>query len=554
MQKCCKALRDLAFLVLTVSYFLLAACSPNKSDDPDRDNPPVDQRPSNPNIDVYINGQITFDFVPHRPTNSALNFLLTEIRPSRGVTVQLLDQSGQLLREARTDANGNYSLGSPANISVRVRAIAELERADTASWQIRVTDNTEGNAVYAMQGNLNNSGTSDSTRNLHAASGWVDDEYNAPRVAAPFAILDAVYDALSLLESADPDVALTPAQIRWSTKNKAVQGSPARGEISTSYFDPTQGHIYLLGWADNDTDEYDRSVIVHEFAHLIEHQLSRSDNLGGNHAPNELLDMRIAFSEGWGNAFAGMAIRDPIYRDSFGSNQDLGFSFSVENIETSAPGWYSEGSVGNILFDLFDDIGEASDTLAAGFTPVLHTLTDAGFINSESFVGIHLFNEVLQQHLNINEQTDYASLLAQHNIYGQDRYGLNETNNGNATTLPLYLTANLGANVEVCTTNNFGEWNKLANRRYLLVDLPDTALRLVSISVTGRGGAYVEATVNVYRRGQKLKELLLATYNVDSETFTPTQAGLHVLEYYEENNVDEDSLSGGAYCATVSVN
>lgn len=557
MQKCCKSLgiaSRVAVTFLLVPFVLSTACSSGDSNSPPSDNPPVDQRPTNPNADLYISGRVTFDYVPHRTTNSALNYLETTQEPSRGVTVQLLDGSGQLLRETRTDDNGDYQLGSPANTNVRVRVVAELERSDSANWQIRVADNTDGNAVYAMQGSLLNSGSANSTRNLHAASGWVDDEYNQERVAAPFAILDAVYEALSLLESADATVSLAPAQIRWSVNNKAVDGNRNRGEIGTSYFDPAIGHIYILGWADNDTDEYDRSVIVHEFAHLIEHQLSRSDNIGGSHAPNERLDTRIAFSEGWGNAFASMAMQDPIYRDSFGSNQDLGFAFSVEDIETNHPGWFSEGSVGNLLFDIFDDDSEQNDSLSAGFLPIYQSLTSSAFINSDAFTGLHVFNEVVVNYLDNSAQIEYASMLGLHEVYGQDGFGLNETNTGNSSAaLPLYIPLSLGINARVCTDNSFGEWNKLGNRRYLTIDLPDTSERTVSISVFGRGGDQADAWVDVYRRGNKLVSLNLATYNVDSETFTPSEPGVHILEFYEDPNVDEESNTGGAYCADITV-
>ena len=78
--------------------------------------------------------------------------------------------------------------------------------------------------------------------------------------------------------------------------------------------------IYILGdftALGGDTDEFDQSVIAHEFGHYVEDRFGRSDSIGGDHGGSAtLLDLRVAFGEGWGNAFSGMVLGDPIYRDS----------------------------------------------------------------------------------------------------------------------------------------------------------------------------------------------------------------------------------------------
>ncbi len=536
---------------ILLASVVLHACS-NSDDSEPPNTPPIDQNPTNPDQDVFISGQVTFDYIPHRTSNSSLNYLGVEPRASRGVTVQLLDDSGQLLRDTVTDEQGRYELGSPADTPVQVRVIAELDRDGLASWNIRVADNTQNNAVYAMVGSLSNSGSSNSVRNLNAPSGWVDDEYNEPRVAGPFAILDAIYDALSLLETADPFIQLQAAQIRWSVENRPVDGDTEDGDIGTSYFDPSDGNIYLLGLADNDTDEYDRTVIQHEFAHLIEHQLSRTESIGGNHRIDENLDIRVAFSEGWGNAFSGMASNTEFYRDSGGANQDLGFAIALELVETPGRGWFSEGSVHNLLFDIYDDTSEAGDDISAGFIPIYQALVSNTFTQSEAMIGLHVFNEALLPFLSLDQQNAYLSLLADHQIFGVDEFATAETNDGsNLDALPLYLDPGLNSNIQVCTNNVNGEWNKLANRRFILIDLPDTTQRSVTLTVTGRSA---DAFVDLHRRGRYIQTLDLSTSSTVSVNFPPTSSGVHILEYYEDPNIDDDDLSGGNYCATLRIN
>ena len=87
------------------------------------------------------------------------------------------------------------------------------------------------------------------------------------------------------------------------------------GEIGSSRYSAGTG-IFLVGAADQDTDEYDRHVIAHEFGHYLEHRFSRSDSFGGPHALTDQLDLRVAFGEAWGSAFAGMVTGQPVYVDA----------------------------------------------------------------------------------------------------------------------------------------------------------------------------------------------------------------------------------------------
>ena len=79
----------------------------------------------------------------------------------------------------------------------------------------------------------------------------------------------------------------------WSPENKpSDEWDPATGAIQTTLFlngelDGFPAGIYVLGWQNVDTDEYDAHVIAHEFQHYLEDALSRSDSPGGSHAINE---------------------------------------------------------------------------------------------------------------------------------------------------------------------------------------------------------------------------------------------------------------------------
>jgi len=510
--------------------------------------------------EVTISGRVVFDRVPFQESTAALDYASTTAEPVRGASVQLVGSEDNLLSSTKTDANGNYQLTAPANTRVRVKVLAELVESSTASWDIKVTDNTANNILHYTQGSLSNSGNSNSTRDLHAESGWVNDEYSEVRVAAPFAILDTVYKTLALLKNADLDIIIPPVELRWSENNRAVSGSKVNGEIESSHYDSEEKQMYILGSANNDTDEFDESVIVHEFGHYLEDVLSRADSMGGDHTEGDALDMRIAFGEGWGNAFAGMVLDDPIYRDSIGLNQQAsgGPYFSVEEMPSTIIGWFVEASVQALLYDIFDNsTDENGDDLALGFAPLYQALRNTDYINSAAFVGIHLFIDILKRELDSTQLAALDVLLEAHEISVEDEFATNESNDGDTEdVLPLYLSLSMGSNIEVCTNKEWGEHNKLGNRRYFLVDFPDTEARTFEYLTPDRNSGEVHAYVAFHYQGESLGYWEIETTNSRDELeFAPPQPGLYVLEYYEHENVsDGDSATGGRFCATIGVN
>ena len=156
-----------------------------------------------PGSTVALSGQITFDRVP-AIAEQGLVYAQTIAQPARGVTVELL-QSGTVSTSTTTDSTGNYSFSSvPANTDVSIRVRAEMLRVGNPSWNFRVVDNVNGEALYTLAGAVFNTGGANVTRNLHATSGWGGAAYTTTRSAAPFAILDVAYDTVQLVLTAEP--------------------------------------------------------------------------------------------------------------------------------------------------------------------------------------------------------------------------------------------------------------------------------------------------------------------------------------------------------------
>lgn len=519
---------------------------------------------------VTISGQVTYDFVPHG-IGGGLDYGQTESRPVRLATVQFID-GGNVLASTRTDLSGNYSLFVDPDQMGFVRVRAESVELGIPSWDYRVVDNTSADAIYTLDGAVASSGTADSTRDLHAASGWTGTGYGEPRAAAPFAILDTIHEAVEFLVAADPTIALPELSIHWSTDNVAAYGSdgnpdPATGDIGTSSYLVNKplglNGIYLLGKEDDDTDEYDRHVVLHEFGHYLEAQLGRSDNIGGPHAFGELLDMRVAFSEGWATAWAALALDDPNYRDASGPRQQFAFAFSVESGSNSAPGWYSERSILGLIYDLVDTAIDGNDVFSYPFADVWSVMTGAIRATPAMTSVFPFLNAIKTAHPGDAVLLDQRA-AADDIAWVMDDFGDGEVNDaGSADVLPIYTRATINdANgVDLCSTDEFkgattGSVNKLSSRRFIRFtpNFPGS----VTITMTATSipaGEYADPDFRVHRQGALVGKSLdqPSTACMDTSapgwmesdcvesTSMPLQAQEHVLEIEEWTNTNDSN-------------
>ncbi|WP_154813774.1 DUF5011/hyalin repeat domain-containing protein [Hellea balneolensis] len=493
--------------------------------------------------DRKISGRLTFDLVPLNTSTNGLNYSAISQEPARGITIEALDASNALLSCGVTDANGNYEVSVNSNTDVRIRARAEMMQTTGPKWDVSVIDNTSSNALYALNGSLASSGTVDSTRNLNAASGWGGSSYTGTRAAAPFAILNPIYDALQQISVIDPDVVFPPNEFGWSVNNRPANGNVANGEISTSSY-VGNGRVNILGAADNDTDEYDDHVVIHEWGHYFEDQLSRSDSLGGPHSGSDRLDPRVALGEGFGNALSGMITDDPFYRDSSGSQQANGFSIDVESNSASPEGWFNEFSVQSILYDLYDSADEGADTITLGLGPIYNVLTDPDYTGQSLFTTIFSFLDEVRS-AEPGNVTAINALAAAQSIDGTGKDGAGESNNGStANSLPVYKTASVnGAAVQVCSagTNSPATnpvlFNKLRNRNYVRFTITNAGTHTVSMTRTS-GSTSRDPDFIIYRDGVPVLRAESAPGEREAVTVSLT-AGDYVVDAYDFFNLGQ---------------
>lgn len=473
-----------------------------------------------------LQGKVTYDHVQHNQSNNTLDYAGAVAANVRGATVELLSTGGAILSTTTTDESGDYSFEVDFGTAYTVRVKSELKKTGAApTWDFTVVDNTNSEALYSMESSVPAISNAITTLNINAPSGWDGSGLNNARVAAPFAILDSVYEAKEKVIAVDSSIEMVPLKLNWSINNVAVSGDKANGEIGTSSFDGTE--IFILGDKVSDTDEYDGHVVVHEWGHYFEGRHSRSDSIGGPHGGNDKLDIRVALGEGFGNALSGMVTDDPFYRDSFGSS---GFAINVESNPSTNRGWYSESSVQSLLYDFYDSNNDGSDTLSLGFAPIYEVLV-GGEKDTIAFTSIFSFANQLK----LSEPSSASaidSLLSSQSITVTDDFGTGETNNGgDSRNLPVYNSLTDSGSLQVCSYATNGQYNKLGNRKYVKIDITTAGSFTFTANGTSNGD---DPDLIVYQAGT----VEFRSESDGNESITrQLAAGTYTMDIYEFSNI-----------------
>jgi hypothetical protein len=442
---------------------------------------------------VTVEGAATYDAVPN--INGGLSYNATASKPIRGAGVDVVDaQSGTVLASTATDDNGKYSVGVQSRTQMTVRVRAQVARSGPGpNWDVSVRDNTQSDALYSMESPVFSPTGSATVRDLHAPSGWGGSGYTGERVAGPFAILDTVYTAMNKVLSVAPSTTFPPLRVFWSTRNAPSSGLISQGQIGTTSFVAGASGlaIYVVGLENVDTDEYDESVIAHEWGHYYQNAFSRDDSPGGQHGFNALVDQRLAFSEGWGNAWSGIALERRNYTDSMQAGQGPSVNVDLAATPSGPLGWYREDSVQTILWRLNSRFGLAG----------IHQAMTGGLRTTAAVTSIHSFAAAFGASSTPAAQSELSALLAGQSISGalNDPWATLETNDaGIASVLPIYRPTSVGVPVGACVTNRFGDDNRVGSFAYLRVAVPSP--RNYRITVSGPANADPDIYVYAGRR------------------------------------------------------
>jgi hypothetical protein len=334
----------------------------------------------------------------------------------RYAEVQVFDSSGNRVQCGYTDANGNFSVSMPeesGSYEVRVSS-----RSRTSEVKVSVLQSPVTNEPHYISQQFTMSGSAVDVGTLNAsATGTLE--------GGAFNIYNQIVDANENLRTLTSDCStynceqidtLETVTLFWQKGVNPTSEYFGQSGAGLSFYLPCQGGLYILGGDEGnvdsvDTDHFDNSVILHEYAHFIEDNYSISDSPGGAHDGNTIIDPRLAWSEGFANFFQALVTGSAMYIDTTGNiSGSTGFLFR-ENIETSSTDLASENGEGvfrefAITRSLWDSIdphpisgegsneGSSIDSVTVPFSLLWKTFSDnsTGFASSSlSFRNYALF-------------------------------------------------------------------------------------------------------------------------------------------------------------------
>ena len=480
---------------------------------------------------AYVQGRWTYERA--ESTITGLDYGDITEHPIRGAKIQLIrDGTGTVITTRTLSTTGDYFIDYAGLDQVRMRVLAETGFDEPP---IRVQDNTDENATWSVETAPFPIGGGQLTQDYVAASGWGGAAYTGPRASAPFAILDACYGAAQDF-LAVRDVSFNLCTLNWSPDNRPEDGDVALGQIGTSHFDAITDQLFILGKEDVDTDEFDLHVVVHEWGHWFEETISRSDSIGGAHASGERLDPRLAWSEGFATALSAIVLHpDHVYSDSYGAQQASGFGEDIEDNTTDNvnPGWFGEGSIQWLVYDLWDANSDGAwDDIALGLGPIYDAL--AGDVrNTPALTTIFAFIHSLKTN-NTSQASAIDDLCAHHSIDPvRDEWGTAETNAGSTGLgLPVYSLLQVNGADAVRTLNGNYAYNTLENNRFFYFTGNGSPLNVEA--ETTEPAAFIDdhdIAVWVYRNGTLVGSTDVFYWGTETVALSTTVSGAsYVIE------------------------
>ncbi|MBN9416595.1 MAG: hypothetical protein J0I12_14215 [Candidatus Eremiobacteraeota bacterium] len=488
---------------------------------------------------------------------SRLDFAHPVASGCRFVHVQALDAANNVLAETATNAQGSYRLVLPNGTGqVKVRVLSETFPVAGFQGGIRVQDNTRNGALYGSDSSLVE--PSVGQLDMLLPSGYdaqgVQAE-GAVRSASPFACLDGILTGYLFWVSAGVDPTTLPRCVtNWSELNRNTKGDTNTGAIETSHFTSGTNQLFILGDKNTDTDEHDWHVMVHEFGHWIQFNRFRANGGGGNHGSGDIKDPRLAFGEGFGNATGGLALNDPIYRDTDSGN---GSCHSMErnlSLSDPNPGWFSEASVEAMILDLFDPVGlEAGSNFQDNLALPVTRLREAMDYQKASPALTTIFSFLAGLRANGVLLSDLEPLLASVTINANfginsvDDFAAGETHSaGVDTALPVYLDVtslvsransdqqpvSLSLKRQLSTVDNWMQGNKLW--KFIGDGQPLGVLIQNSTSAVGN------VNLEVYEDGRSIGSRVPATPTTDVVWLFPTTVPgrVYILDFTNQGQTD----------------
>ena len=332
-------------------------------------------------VQVTFQGTISYEDRPEDPLIQG-----TTLSPVRRARVEVLQVNcGEtVIATGETGVDGQYLITctTPSGSELRISVLAESSDPDVP---VSVRTGAGEKLLYSYESAkypLTEDTVQGYSLNLDVP---LDCEH---QTSGAFNLLDSIRIGFSTISGA------------FSPPHRALTVLWALGSPDGTYFSTTAADLDGDGQGDDpfiqvrggttakgchDTDQFDGSLVLHEFGHYVAYYHSQDDSPGGPHGIAEQVDPRLAWSEGWSDFFCTMARNDPKIYDTFEDIRECSwpctyFSYDLSTNDGSCAstaccqGIGSEDAVGSFLWDLYDPESPPSDQVQASREDILLAL------------------------------------------------------------------------------------------------------------------------------------------------------------------------------------
>ena len=287
------------YLILFSGLLLLGNCSPG-SDGPASDVAACGEISGEP---VDISGIVSYEDKEY--DKNGFTGRSDYFKAVRFAKIQVVDSTDDaVLAEGVTGSTGDYSMQfTPKCASVYVKVIASTDMAGEPEVEVRKTKSGDLHFFRGSDIDLGGYSTLEYDISVLSDMSNVDEPVLSDNsTAGAFNILDMMTIGGEFTGTFSGEV---PPLLNayWEKEEQTPGGTSYYCTGLDTLSCPRGEGIYVLGGG-GDTDEYDDDVLLHEYGHFAAAKKSRDDSPGGPHALTDNdLDLRLAWSEGWGDFF-----------------------------------------------------------------------------------------------------------------------------------------------------------------------------------------------------------------------------------------------------------
>ena len=450
-------------------------------------------------------------------------------RPIRFAEVRVNSADGTLVQCAETDSSGAFSFPVPANTGNYTVSITS--RASNGQNTAYIMDSPSDNQFYKISGTVSSNGSPLPIAIVAPAS------FGSSLAGGAFNILDQILNAQTFLRTSTascnigasvnfyPDCnPVTSIPVVYTYWSPGVTPSIYLGSTGPiSYYLNGKSQLYILGGENGDTrnsdmDQFDNSVIIHEYGHFIEDHFGQPNSPGGSHNGNAVIDPRLAWGEGWADFFQAAVTGNPVYRDTYGNTACVGgtpchgISFN-ENLapnttdssityddQPSANGGEGEGnfrefSVTRLLWGVIHGNSANGGAAVSKFSEIWTAVNGPakGMIHlSDDFKSIGRLHKIQQA---ITGHSNWAPLVAsEHQVADLSVYGAQITTAAGCspTQLPMSITE------QSTDDGSFVRSDQFRNNRFYVYNHPGGPFNL---QATWSGSSVADLDLYVYNVG-----------------------------------------------------